>query len=308
MSGISVRQHYMRAFRGLQGSTRWICAAVVLGYVGCIAGSMIAGYWILQYPIDPYNGLALAAIVLFIGTRLRGLNNIVHECTHYTFATKRPDNLFFGRLCAALILSSFHHYRADHMSHHAHVGDYEKDEDLKAIRRFRLEAPLTTATVLRHLVTPLTGLHLPYYLKVDLSAEDGSVFLTLKIGLIVAALGTLALDPIASLVLVWAPFVLAFSAINYWTDCIDHGGLVGEHDELQASRNMIVPQPLRAILFPRNDCFHLVHHLFPQVPARHLDTCHEMLLAHPAYRARQGLSDKVAHGPAVDEAATAPSA
>jgi fatty acid desaturase len=80
--------------------------------------------------------------------------------------------------------------------------------------------------------------------------------------------------------------VFAYSAINYWTDCIDHGGLVGETDELAASRNLVVPKILRVILFPRNDCYHLVHHLFPQVPTHHLDACHERLLDHPAYRAR----------------------
>ncbi|MEO1468088.1 MAG: hypothetical protein AAFV86_03455, partial [Pseudomonadota bacterium] len=40
------------------------------------------------------------------------------------------------------------------------------------------------------------------------------------------------------------------------------------------------------IVFPRNDCFHLIHHLFPTVPADHLDYCHERLLGDPAYRER----------------------
>jgi fatty acid desaturase len=67
--------------------------------------------------------------------------------------------------------------------------------------------------------------------------------------------------------------------------CVDHAGLIAESDDLYASRNLILPQPLRALLFPRNDCFHLVHHLFPSVPTRHLPACHRRLMSDPAYAA-----------------------
>jgi fatty acid desaturase len=75
------------------------------------------------------------------------------------------------------------------------------------------------------------------------------------------------------------------TATNYWNDGVDHAGLIQEGDDLYASRNLILPQPLRALLFPRNDCFHLVHHLFPSVPVRHLPACHQRLLSDPAYAA-----------------------
>lgn len=299
MSGANLRHKYFREFRSFSGQGRWSCAVIVLGYVGQIGAALWAGQYLLAN--DPGLGQAvlLAMLILFIGTRLRGLNNIVHECTHFSFTTRREDNVFFGRLCASLILSSFHDYRAEHMTHHAHVGDYEKDEDLKAIQRFRLEDPLTPRTILRHAVTPFLGLHLPYYCKPNLSGRDGAAFLALKLALVAAAVLALALAPLEAALLLWVPFVWAFSAINYWTDCIDHGGLLGEADELQASRNVAVPDFLRPLLFPRNDCYHLVHHLFPQVPARHLDACHERLLEDPAYRARVGGEP---HRPVVAEA------
>ena len=259
---------------------------IVGSYILQVIVAMSLGYWLLQSPLSPVTGLALAIIVLFIGTRLRGLNNIVHECSHFTFSERREDNVLFGSICASLVLGCFADYRDEHMTHHAHLGDYEKDLDLQGIRDFRLEEPVTPKTLLRHILTPLLGLHLRHYLSVNLSARDGAIYRALKIGLIATAVLLLAIDPVAALLLVWLPFVWVYTALNYWTDCIDHAGLVGSGDELDSSRNFLVPKQLRAFFFPRNDCYHLVHHLFPHVPARHYDTCHERLMTHPEYRVR----------------------
>jgi len=276
----------MREFRGLSVNTRQISGMIVASYVLQVMAAIGLGYWLLQQPLTLPAGLGVAVVMFFLGTRLRGFNNIVHECSHFTFAQRREDNVFFGSICASLVLESFRDYRDEHMTHHAHVGDYDKDLDLQRIRVFRLEDPLTLRTILRHALTPLLGLHLRYYLNVNLSARDGEPYRALKIGLIAAAVVFLVLDPLAALLLVWVPFAWVYSAINFWTDCVDHGGIVESGDELESSRNFLMPKQLSVILFPRNDCYHLIHHLFPQVPARHLDACHKQLLAHPDYLAR----------------------
>lgn len=286
MSGQAVRQQFMREFRGLSMYSRRKSVLIVGSYVLQVIVAISLGYWLLQSPLSLVTGLALAIVVLFIGTRLRGLNNIVHECSHFTFSERREDNVLFGSICASLVLGCFADYRDEHMTHHAHLGDYDKDLDLQGIRDFRLEEPLTPRTLLRHVLTPLLGLHLRHYLNVNLSARDGAIYRALKIGLIATAVVLLAIEPLAALLLVWLPFVWVYTAMNYWTDCIDHAGLVGSGDELDASRNFLVPKQVRRVLFPRNDCYHLVHHLFPKVPARHYDACHSRLMSHPDYRMR----------------------
>jgi len=286
MSGHAVRQQFIRKFRGLRGNTRRISGLIVASYVLQVMASISLGYWLLQQPLTAPTGLGVAVVVFFIGTRLRGFNNIVHECSHFTFTQRREDNVLFGSICASLVLGSFRDYRDEHMTHHAHCGDYDKDLDLQGIRDFRLEDPLTPRTILRHALTPLLGLHLRYYVNVSLSARDGEAYRALKIGLIAAAIVFLVLDPLAALLLVWVPFVWVYSALNFWTDCVDHGGLVGSADDLESSRNLLMPKQLSVILFPRNDCYHLIHHLFPQVPSRHLGACHKQLLTHPDYWAR----------------------
>lgn len=286
MSGQSVRKGFLPGFAQLRAYTRRVAIAVVASYVLQIAAAIWLGNSLLDSPPDVPTAIVLALLMLFIGTRLRGLNNIVHECSHFSFAEKRGDNTTIGRICASLVLGSFTDYRSEHMTHHAHVGDYDRDLDLKGIRDFRLEEALSWKSILRHALTPVAGLHLRKYLRPNLSAADGPAYLALKIGLIAGATAALLLDPVPALLLVWIPYAWIFTAINYWTDCADHAGLIGAPDDLDSSRNVAIPRPLQLLLFPRNDCYHLVHHLFPQVPARHLGSCHDRLLSHPDYRAR----------------------
>ncbi len=297
MSGHAVRQQFFQQFRDLSVNTRRVSIMIVASYLFQLIGAIGFGYWLLQSPVSLPTGLGLVVLMFFIGTRLRGFNNILHECTHFAFSRRREDNVVFGSICASLILGCFRDYRDEHLTHHAHLGDYDRDLDLKRIRDFRLEDPLTPKTVLRHALTPLFCLHFPHYFKVDLSGRDGKPYRALKIGLIVAAIVFLALDPLAALLLVWVPFVWVYSTINYWMDCVDHAGLVDGGDELDTSRNLSVLKLLRVVFFPRNDCFHLIHHLFPQVPTHHLDACHARLLTHPDYLARtEGSSAQTAIG------------
>ncbi len=288
MSCVSVRKEFMKPFRSLKKHSRLGSWAILASYVTQIIASGVAGYLLL----NTHNSIAylgVGILVLFIGTRFRGINNIVHECSHFPFTQERPDNVVIGSLASALLLSSFDVYLKEHMTHHAHLGDYEKDLDFKNIQDFGFEKELSWATIARHIMTPFVGLHLPKYLSVNLSVRDGFGYALLKMALILATLGFAYFDTVAALVLIVMPFAWVYSATNYWTDCIDHGGLIGSGDELKSSRNLIVPRPLRVVIFPRNDCFHLIHHLFPTVPVQHFDDCHMTLLKHQDYRVANGV-------------------
>lgn len=283
MSGNIVRQTFMKEFTGFTKNSRLTAMAILGSYFAQIIGAVVFGYWLLKMSGGWLTWCGVGAAMLFIATRLRGLNNIIHECSHNTFVRDRQDNTICGSICATLVMSCYHDYRSEHMTHHAHLGDYDKDLDLQGIQDLHLEEELTLRTVLRHIFTPILGLHLPYYLGVNLSGRDGKFYQAAKMALIAAAIVFLILDPIAALLLVWVPFLWIYSALNYWTDCMDHAGLLENGDELEASRNILAPGPLKLLLFPRNDCYHLVHHLFPQVPSNKLAECHGKLLENELY-------------------------
>ena len=264
----------------------WGAWLIVGLYLAQVALGVFVGHYLVSLPLTWASLALIVFAVFFIGTRLRGLNNIVHECSHLTFSANREDNFVIGKFCSTLLTGCFTKYRRDHLSHHAHLGVYEQDNELGAIEKFGLHEPLSISTIARHIVTPLLGLHLRVYSGASMSSEDGRLFLVMKIALLVA-IGLAALvQPLTTLLFVVVPLFYVFPTLNFWTDCLDHAGLVGAEDELDASRNVLAPTILQPLLFPRNDCYHLVHHLFPGVPARHLKAAHKQLSEDSAYRSQ----------------------
>ena len=287
MSAKKIRSVYMGQFSQFDKYTDIQAWAVFGSYVLQALITISIGHILLTLPTTALTISLMVFCMIFVGTRLRALNNIVHECSHMTFASVRQTNKRVGSIAASLVLSCFEDYRQEHMTHHMHLGDYEKDKDLQSIQDLRLHDPLSLKTVLRHIVTPFLGRHLPYYLGVNFSRRDGLACLSIKIGLILMVLGMLYFATWTALMFVLLPYVVLYSALNYWTDCFDHAGLVASNDDLDASRNVLAKGVVRMLFFPRSDCFHLVHHLFPQVPARHLETCHDVLLNEDDYRGRK---------------------
>lgn len=257
---------------------------IVASYLGSILALIVLGSYLLSLPVTIWTVALIVMTSVLIGTRLRGINNIVHECCHATFSQHRNDNVLIGRVCAAILMKTFRKYRDDHLSHHANNGDYQNDAEFKVIEKFGLHDPLTMHTILRHVVTPLLGRHLPYYTGVSLSGDDGRFFACLKLTLIALTVAVLVLSPFTALFFVILPLFYIYPTLNFWTDCLDHAGLVGAEDELMASRNVLAPAIIRWVFFPRNDSYHLVHHLFPQVPAQHLHRAHAELCKDPNYR------------------------
>lgn len=285
MTANVIRQRYMRDFVGLSKYSRWTAWGIVSGYLIQIVISVLAGMVLVTLPLSWLTVLVGLVLMVLIATRLRGLNNIIHECSHFTFSAHRDDNARIGSLCAAVLFKSYWDYRDEHLSHHAHLGDYELDMDLHGIEDLRLHDALTPRVLLRHIMTPLLGRHLPYYLGLNMSARDGRGYQAIKLGLLVGALAFTFAFPMAGLLFLIVPFVLIYSALNYWADCMDHAGLIEAGDDLETSRNVLAPGPVRWLFFPRNDCYHLVHHLFPTIPARHLQDAHMELAKDDLYRA-----------------------
>lgn len=286
MSAKQLREKYTRKFVGMDKYARGIAWVILANYLIQIIAAIGVGALLLTQPTNGWVIFGIALLVLFIGTRMRGLNNIIHECSHATFSSQRADNARIGKICAALLFNSFSDYRDEHLSHHAHLGDYDHDLDLQGIKDLKLHEPLSVKVVLRHALSPLIGRHLPYYLGLNMSAKDGAAFQVLKYSVLIATLFFTAAFPATGLLFLIVPFVFVYSTLNYWADCLDHAGIVATGDDLTASRNILAPSVLRWMFFPRNDCYHLVHHLFPHIPARHLGASHALLTQDDVYAAR----------------------
>jgi fatty acid desaturase len=256
-------------------------------FISQIILAAILGHFLIENPPSAWSAIAVVPFDCLHRDQAEGAEQYcarsLTRLVRRGPTAKRPDR----QTCSALTLGCFLDYRDEHLSHHAYVGDYEKDLDFQGIEKLALHEPLTLRTLARHIVTPLIGRHLPYYLHLNRSTRDGRFFVWLKVSMLVAVLGVAILAPLTALLFLVVPFVLVYSALNYWADCMDHAGLVGGEDELDKSRNILAPRVVGWLFFPRHDCFHLVHHLFPQVPARHLENTHKLLTADETYKSKQ---------------------
>ena len=79
MSASVLRNRYLREFAGLGKYRAWAAWMIVAGYVFQAGLAVILGCWIVAQPIGWPSAVAIVVLMLFIGTRLRGLNNIIHD-------------------------------------------------------------------------------------------------------------------------------------------------------------------------------------------------------------------------------------
>jgi len=255
-------------------------SAIVVGYILSIPALLIAA--------DVAGHVAITvAVAVLIGTLLKGLNNIVHECSHQAFSNDRAFNERLGTILCVLLLTDYASYKKEHSSHHRFLGDYERDLDFQLRQPLGHDRPFTW----RCLVGPLATLRfLWFYLpRPQLTRRDhvvGAVALVLLLG---GLLSIGAIQAAAALALAHA-VILPF--LRFVIDIVDHGGIYrAELDELHRSRNFIVSNPvLRWMLFPRNDCYHLIHHLYPYLPVARFSEVHAILMEDPDYRALQHLA------------------
>jgi fatty acid desaturase len=250
-------------------------ATVAFAHHALLARDVVAGA--LAWPLAAY----------LVATRLRALANMLHEASHGLLVRDRRANRVVGSLLAVVDFTSLDAYTAEHFTHHRHLGDPVKDLDFAARLRLGFAARGPRFTVL-HGLRPLTLFHLGAFLRPTLRDPAGAPWVAAARALYLLALAA-ALVTRFEVTMLYAvlPYLTAYQVVRYWSDAADHAGILGESEELNRARNHILPGAiLNWIVMPRQDQYHLVHHLFPAVPVRDQGAVHRLLLGDPAYAAR----------------------
>jgi len=247
---------------------------VLFSYLAPIPVLMVLVQLVARLPVT-----VVAAILL--SSLLKGLNNIVHECSHHAFSKHRAFNERVGAILCVLLLMDFTFYKKEHTSHHRFLGDYERDFDFQARRVLRHDQPFRWRRMLRDIVTLrflwlyVPRIQLKRYEHVAGAAIVGATLIVLYVtGEHQAALA----------------FALAYGVflpfLKFLIDIVDHGGIyTKDAEELYKSRNFIIYNAaLRWLFFPRNDCYHLIHHLYPYLPVKNFSKVHALLMEDPDYR------------------------
>ena len=254
-------------------------------YFLCLDYSLIALSIYLSVLSDSIIVYLVALFV--IGSRMRALDNLLHEASHGAFFQNRNLNNILGMLlCAFPIGSSMHAYRKSHTTHHSSLGDAEKDPDYIRYKKIGVDKlPFEKNKLIRRYLRVVFLRDTLEYLKNTFSSfiyVKGTP--TFEIGLRIAFFLTVGLTVgyfgwTHYFLLFWiVPFLTTLQIIRFFAEISEHGGLYDEKDELQMTRNNLINPIARFFIYPHGDAYHMTHHLVPAVPHYHLGFAHQILM------------------------------
>jgi fatty acid desaturase len=242
----------------------------------CIAVSQIAHY--SPHILSPWPHAIYGFAVLIISSRLRGLENLVHEASHNNLFSNPKFHSTFEFLYAFPVFRLLDDYRHSHMIHHKHLGDPNKDPDV--IRLYELGLYRIRDKPIWYLFgVPLTGF-LTYdslnslcleFWKSPTSRRTKSVY---WLTILVTLTYTRTLHLFAYYYLV--SFLLILPITRYWAEASEHVGL-DLRGTFGSSRNNLGWMH-RWYMHPHSDGYHAVHHLHSKVPFHKLPVAHEALM------------------------------
>ncbi|GAB4088878.1 hypothetical protein GCM10028785_15470 [Hydrogenophaga soli] len=254
---------------------------------------MTAAVW----AVIQYGAWAVAPSLLILGNRQRALGNVLHDLSHRNVSRRAEVNDLIARgLVAPLLFADFDHYRKAHLAHHMHLGHPQNDPDFmpsagadRSCWRETFVANLFNpqlwfGTLAGDFAKPLRGFRRLYMALWWLG-------LLTCIG---AAGGWYAAAAFLALWLTARASV--FFLITLFREMCDHfgrepGGI------FQFSRDITAGGVLGWLIHPKNNGYHLTHHLLPTVPYYHLPAAHQILLKLPQFQQQARVCSSYLRGP-----------
>lgn len=225
--------------------------------------------------------------VMVISNRQRALGNILHDAGHRNiWRDKRRNDLIAMLLVAPPLFASLTRYRETHFLHHLELGRAQGDPDLipregqlpahwgTSYLRCVFSWPTWLGSVGGHLISPEVKVASKLYI-----VGWWGCFMAL----LTAHAGT---DLAWSFVVLWLiSRATLFHGITTFREMCDHFGLL-PGGVFGFTRDMVCHGPWRWIIHPRNNGYHLTHHLLPAVPYYRLPEAHELLRSLPMFNER----------------------
>jgi fatty acid desaturase len=216
--------------------------------------------------------LAVPVAILIIGNRQRAIGNILHDCGHRNVSRNPFVNDFVAKFFVApLVFADFESYRRNHLLHHMHLGDSVRDPDYlhgsswKQTYLLNLTSPaMWSQSIFGDFAAPLVAIRkihigIWWLILLGLIAGFASLWIaSIFFGLWISARAT------------------TFFAITLFREMCDHFGRKPGGIFL-FTRDITSRGLLRHLIHPRNNGYHLTHHLLPTVPYHHLPNAHKAL-------------------------------
>ncbi len=215
--------------------------------------------------------------LLVVGSRQRGLSNLIHDSSHWNLTRNKKINDIVADIFGGFVmLSPVKLYRKSHLLHHKYLGHPELDPDLKMHSRYEYDDSGPPYTKWYKNV-----LHLLFNFNSWSDSNIGSLGeMNLRQKVLCILWWVTVFCIISALITVkWAVLGMGFwqlarattyHAIRTIAEFLDHSGLaVGSITK--SSRMIKYPNPiLKGLLHPHNDNFHALHHFDPTIPQYNL--------------------------------------
>lgn len=238
-------------------------------------------------------GPAMLPIALIVvANRQRALGNILHDAGHRNLCrTRRINDSLAALLVAPLVFASLERYRADHFRHHLQLGAAGGDPDLMT------PPGMLPGHWLRSYLPQVFSFHAwwgnfsGHLGAVGVSRADRAYIVAWWLAataLMFEVAGALFTLTFIGLWLLSRATV--FHLITTLREMCDHFGL-RPGGIMSFTRDMVVGGPWRWLIHPRNNGYHLTHHLLPAVPYYRLPQAQALFRRLPTYRAHGTVCD-----------------
>lgn len=268
---------FNKDFRGRDGSKAII--AILKNYL-VFAACVAFAEWIPR--ISPESKSVPTIVyflsVLIIASRMRALENLVHEASHNNLFPSAALHQRLQFLYAFPVFRLVQDYRQSHIVHHKYLGDPEKDPDIVRLRKLGLDR-LSERPIWYLLGVPMTGYMTYEYLTTTFyEFWESSTSRTSKTVFWAAVM--LAVQYSATFQLFFyyyvVPFLMILPVTRYWAEASEHLGLDLTEDIGSSRTNIGFLH--KWYMNPHNDGYHGVHHLCSQIPFYLLPEAHQHLM------------------------------
>lgn len=236
--------------------------------------------------------------LLILGNRQRSLGNILHDAAHRNLTRNRAVNDLVARaLIAPLLFQSLSRYRDLHFRHHLDLGEQGADPDLIPIPPHKARSWAAAVSINALSMRAVLGSTFGQLLDLALPLGERLYIVAWWIVLAATLSAAIGIGPTTKMLALWlVARATAFHLITTFREMCDHHGLA-PGGVFSFTRDIKAAGLWSLLIHPRNNAYHLTHHLLPAIPYYRLPEAQRLLAVLPEYRQRARISDAYFAGP-----------